>query len=137
MAISAETEIEAGLLYAKEIHFIESFCKTLEESYELELTNGVFKLDMRHITAIVEIYDRKHASPEIKSAIKLLVSLLHIKAPFALSESLIVPAMDLIWKNCTDHKTHFYHLLSALLVDRRAADWLRSDSYKKVEQIIE
>ena len=76
---------------------------------------------MKHIKAIVDIYDLKHASPEIKSVIKLLVSLLHIKEPFRLSENLIIPSMDLVWQNCSEHKTQFYHLMSALLVDRRAS----------------
>lgn len=84
-----------------QIHFIEFFCKTLEQSYDLGLTNAEFTVDLTQISAILDIYDRKHASPEIKSAVKLLLILLHIKSPFKLSKNLLVPTMDLVWQNCT------------------------------------
>ena len=89
-AISAESEIESGLLYTKEIHFLEAFCKTLEESYELGLSGGVLEVKQSDIDNIIAIYDRKHSSPEIKSLLKLLIHLLHVRAPLALSESLAV-----------------------------------------------
>jgi hypothetical protein len=44
--------------------------------------------------------------------------------------------MDIAWSNCTDEKTHFYQLMSALLVDRRASDWLKSNNYSKIDDII-
>lgn len=67
---------------------------------------------------------------------KLLLNLLHMKSPFKLKLDLLVETMDIVWKNCTEHKIHFYHLLSALLVDRRASHWLKSDNYVKIEQLL-
>ena len=92
---------------------------------------------MKEVAAIIDVYDRKHSSPEIKSAVKLLINLLYLKNPLKLSNELVVPALDLVWQNCTDHKNHFYGLMSALLVDRRASYWLKSDSFLKVDQVIE
>jgi hypothetical protein len=120
------------LLYANQIHFIEAFCKTLEQSYDLGLPPAGFSISLNQISSILDIYDIKHSSPDIKSAVKLLVNLLHIKAPLKLNEDLLIPVMDLVWKNCSEHKTHLYHLLAALLVDRRASNWLRSDNHSKV-----
>ena len=45
--------------------------------------------------------------------------------------------MDIAWSNCTDEKTHFYQLMSAMLVDRRASDWLKGNNHKKIDEIIE
>ena len=53
-----------------------------------------------------------------------------------LSENLLVPAMDIVWSNCTEEKTHFYQLMSALLVDRRSSDWLKGNNYSKIDEII-
>ena len=89
------------MLYTKEIYFIEFFCKTLEESYELDLGAGTLSVSMKDVTSIIDIFDRKNSSPEIKSAVKLLVNLLHLKAPLKLSEPLLVSAMDIAWSNCS------------------------------------
>lgn len=67
---------------------------------------------------------------------KLLVNLLHLKTPLKLSEDLLVPAMNIVWGNCTDEKTHFYQLMSALLVDRRSSNWLKSNDFSKIDEII-
>ena len=40
---------------------------------------------MKHVGSIISIYDRRHSSPDIKSAVKLLVSLLYLKRPLELS----------------------------------------------------
>lgn len=39
--IAHETEIESGLLYSGSVAFIESFCKTLEESYKIDTGDSV------------------------------------------------------------------------------------------------
>jgi hypothetical protein len=56
---------------------------------------------LKNISAIISIYDRRHSSPDIKSAVKLLVNLLYLKAPLRLSEPLVLPAMNLVWQNCS------------------------------------
>ena len=45
--------------------------------------------------------------------------------------------MDMTWSNCTDEKSHFYQLMSALLVDRRSSNWLKGNNHKKIDEIIE
>lgn len=102
----------------------------------MDLGEGVLEVTMKDVSAIVDIYDRKNSSPEIKSAVKLLVILLHLKTPLKLSDKLLVPAMDLVWSNCTEEKSHFYQLMSALLVDRRASDWVKSNNYSKIDDIV-
>lgn len=136
-AISGETEIESGLLYAKEIHFLEAFCKTLEEAYELGLSGGVLEVRQRDIDHILAIYDRKHSSPEIKSLLKLLIHLLHLRAPLTLSEPLTVPVMEIVWRSCSDQRPHFYTLMAGLLIDRKAGQWVRESGLEKIDQLVE
>ena len=51
-------------MYAKEVSFIEGFCKTLEESYELSgESSTVMKCDFANIEDIINLYDKKYASP--------------------------------------------------------------------------
>ena len=96
ISTSQENKIEAGILYTKEINFIEYFGKTLEESYDLDLGSGILEVTERDIVAIINIYDRKNSSPEIKSAVKLLVNLLHLKEPLKLNDPLLLSAMDIV-----------------------------------------
>ena len=135
--ISGESEIESGLLYTKEIHLLESFCKTLEECYEMGLSGGVLEVRSANVGHIIAIYDRKHSSPEIKSIVKLLIHLLHIRAPLALSEPLVVQVMEQVWNSCTEQRTHFYTLMAGLLIDRKAGDWLRQSGLSKIDQLVE
>ena len=45
--------------------------------------------------------------------------------------------MNQVWLNCSEQKTHFYHLMSALLVDRGASAWLTDNAHSKVAQLVE
>jgi hypothetical protein len=38
--IRSESEVESSLLYSKYVPFMESFCKTLEECYEIDFKNN-------------------------------------------------------------------------------------------------
>ncbi len=98
----------------------------MEESYELGISGGVLEVRQTDIDSILAIYDRKHSSPEIKSLVKLLIHLLHVRQPLSLSEALAVPVMDQVWRSCTDQRAHFYTLMAGLLIDRKAGDWLRA-----------
>ena len=89
------------------------------------------------ISRIIDLYDRKHSSPEIKSLIKLLVYLLHMREPLSLKGAVTYEAMNVVWGNCSEAKPHFYGLMTGLLVDRRVKGWLKSDNYAKVDQLIE
>jgi len=84
---------------------------------------------LKNISSIINICDRRYSAPDVKSAVKLLVNLLYLKKPLHLSENLILPAMNLVWQNCSDQKPHFYQLMSALLVDRGASAWLTDSKY--------
>jgi hypothetical protein len=77
------------------------------------------------IDHIIAIYDKKHSSPEIKSLLKLLIHLLHVRHPLSLDNSLALPVMDQVWRSCTDQRSHFYTLMAGLLIDRKAGNWLR------------
>jgi hypothetical protein len=57
------------------------------------LSGGILEVKKSNIDHIINIYDKKHSSPEIKSLLKLLIHLLHIRAPLSLSDSLTVPVM--------------------------------------------
>jgi hypothetical protein len=74
---------------------------------------------------MINIYDKKHSSPEIKSIVKLLIYLLYIQEPLSLSENLAISSMNIIWSNCSEAKSHFYNLMGALLIHRKAAPWIK------------
>jgi hypothetical protein len=100
------------------------------------LAPGQLTCSQADINHIIGIYDAKHSSPEIKSLVKLTIYLLHIREPLSLSQALTVSAMDLIWQNCSELKTHFYNLMAGLLIDRKARVWIQDNSYAKVDQLI-
>jgi hypothetical protein len=51
-------------MYAKEVSFIESFCKTLEESYDIGYSKKVIiKIEEKNIDDLINIFDKKYASP--------------------------------------------------------------------------
>lgn len=100
------------------------------------LSGGVLEVKNANIDHIINIYDRKHSSPEIKSIVKLLIHLLHIRAPLSLSEPLVVQVMEQVWNNCTEQRTHFYTLMAGLLIDRKAGDWLRQSGLTKIDQLV-
>lgn len=101
------------------------------------ISKGVLEVEKTDIDNIISIYDTKYSSPEIKSLLKLLIHLLHIKEPLSLSNSLTEPAMDLIWSNCSELKSHFYNLMAGLLISRKASTWLKADNWKKVNSLID
>ena len=101
------------------------------------LSAGELECSTEDIARIIDLYDRKHSSPEIKTLVKLLVYLLHMRDPLRLKGAVAYEAMNVVWGNCSEAKPHFYGLMTGLLVDRRVRDWLKSDNYSKVEQLVE
>jgi hypothetical protein len=101
------------------------------------LSGGVLEVKKSNIDHIINIYDKKHSSPEIKSIVKLLIHLLHIRAPITLSDPLDVVVMELVWNNCTELRSHFYTLMAGLLIDRKAGKWLRESGLGKIDLLIE
>jgi hypothetical protein len=69
--------------------------------------------------------------------LKLLIHLLHVRPPLVLSESLAVPVMELVWRSCTEQRSHFYTLMAGLLIDRNAGNWLRESGLEKIDHLIE
>lgn len=61
----------------------------------------MLECDQEKINSIIDIYDKKHSSPEIKSLLKLLISLIWIRKPLKLSQYVISTTLDLIWNNCS------------------------------------
>ena len=102
----------------------------------MRITGGTLEVKRENIDHIINIYDKKHASPEIKSLVKLLIHLLHIKAPLSLTDNLIVTVMEIVWNNCTDLRPHFYNLMAGLLIDRKAGQWLRESSLDKIDILL-
>lgn len=139
--IRSETEVESSLLYSKYVPFMESFCKTLEECYELDFKNNshtelVLDCDQAKIDCLVDIYDKKHSSPDIKSLLKLLVAFIWIRKPLKLSEEVVFNTLDLIWKNCSESKPYFYKIMSALLVSKISMTWISKNDHEKVKSLI-
>ena len=125
-------------MYVESVSFIESFCKTLEESYDQEaVASHVFDCKFSDIQAIINIFDSKYSSPEIKTLTRFLVSLVFFRPPLALSENIQIKTLDTVWNNCSEAKPYFYQLMGALLVNKESCEWLKSDDHSKTKDLVE
>ena len=62
--IVSESDIEANVKYSESLYFVESFCKTLEESYDFCIEkNTTLHCTFENIEHIITLYDRKYSSP--------------------------------------------------------------------------
>jgi hypothetical protein len=61
----------------------------------------VLDCNQEKINIIIDIYDKKYSSPEIKSLVKMLISLIWIKKPLQLAEEVKNTTLDIIWRNCS------------------------------------
>lgn len=92
--------------------------------------------DQTRIDYLVDIYDKKHSSPDIKSLLKLLIAFIWIRKPLKLSEEVIFNTLDLIWKNCSESKPYFYKIMSALLVSKISMSWISKNDHEKIKSLI-
>jgi hypothetical protein len=89
-----------------------------------------------NIEALIDIYDKKYSSPDIKSLVKLLISLIWIQKPLRLSDEVIEHTLDLVWKNCSEDKPYFYNISSALLVSKYSLEWVQNNDHQKARSLI-
>lgn len=121
-----ESDIQANVKYSESLYFVESFCKTLEESYDFGIENQTtLHCTFENIENIITLYDRKYSSPEIKTFTRLLINLLYLRTPLNLSENVENKVLNLIWQNCSEAKPYFYDLLGALLVNTKNKQWVQ------------
>lgn len=113
----------------------------MEECYEIDFHFNkdeelVLDCDQVRIDYLIDIYDKKHSSPDIKSLLKLLIALVWIRKPLKLAEEVVFTTLDLVWRNCSEAKPYFYNIMSALLVSKVSVFWIRNNDHQKVKSLI-